>query len=86
MQRLRIFLRLPFSTTPIRVLTVNIRLRNLGRIQFIANLHLYTQKSACATSTRPLGEVVGKSPLQLSSRTIFAKLKIKQLLRKKVGY
>ena len=30
------FLRLPFSDTPVRVLTVDKRLRHFGRIQFIA--------------------------------------------------
>ena len=67
---------------PIRILSVNKRLRNLGRIQFLQNLHLYTQKSVCATSTRPFGEVGGKSPLQLSSRTHIAKIEAKKLLRK----
>ena len=43
------------------------------------NLHLYTQKSVSATCIRPFGEVDGQSPLQLSSRSHFAKLKIKKL-------
>ena len=60
-------LRLSLSVTPIRILTVNKILRNLGRI-----LHLYSQKSVCATRTRPFGEVGGKSPLRLSSQTHFA--------------
>ena len=61
------FLRLSLSVTPIRILPVNKRLRNLGRI-----LQLYSQESVCATRTRPFGEVGGKSPLQLSSQTHFA--------------
>ena len=50
-------------------------------INLLQNLHLYTQKSVCATSTRPFGEVGGNSPLQLSSRTHFAKIEDKKLLR-----
>ena len=76
------FLKLPLSVTPIRIKLVNKRLKNLGRIQFIANLHLYTQKSVCATSARTFGEVGGNSPLQLSSRTHFAKIEDKKILRK----
>ena len=46
------------------------------------NLHLYTQKSVCVTSTRPFGEVGGNSPLQLSSRTHFAKIEDKSYCEK----
>ena len=76
------FLKLPLSVTPIRIIPVIKGLRNLGRIQFIANLHLYTQKSVCATSTRPFGEVGGKSPLQLSPRTHFAEIEDKKVIAK----
>ena len=53
MHRFRILFKLPLTVTPIRILPVNKRLRNLGRIQSIAKSYLYTQKSVCATSTRP---------------------------------
>ena len=76
-----IFMKLPLSVTPIRIIPVIKGLRK-GRIQFIANLHLYTQKSVCATSTRPFGEVGGKSPLQLSSRTHFAEIEDKKVIAK----
>ena len=76
------FLKLPLSVMPIRIIPVIKRLRNLGLIQFVANLHLYTQKSVCATSTRPFGEVGGNSPLRLSSQTHFSKIEDKKLLRK----
>ena len=157
MHRFRIFLKIPLSVTPIRIIPVNKRLRNLGRIQFIANsssiytkicfchkhktfwrswrkfisttfrtnsiyckffiyihknlflpqaqdlleklaeihlynfqdefnllqiLHLYTQKSVSATSTRPFGEVGGNSSLQLSSRTHFARMEDKKVIAK----
>ena len=42
--------------------------------KILNKFNLYTQKSVCATSTRPFGEVGGKSPLQLSSRTQYAKI------------
>ena len=83
MHRFRIlFLKLPLSVTPIRVIPVNKRLRNLGRILFLQNLRLYTQKSVCATSTIPFGEVGGNFPLQLSSRTHFAKIEDKKVIAK----
>ena len=46
------------------------------------NLFIYTQKSVCATSTIPFGEVGGDSPLQLSSRTHFAKIEDKKVIAK----
>ena len=82
LHRFRIFLILPLSVTPIQIIPVIKRLRNLGRIQFLQNLHLYSQKSVCATSTRPFGEVGGNSPLQLSSRTHFAKIEDKKVISK----
>ena len=57
-------------------------LETQDEFNILQNLHLYTQKSVCATSTRPFGEVGGMSPLQLSSEHILPKLKIKKLLRK----
>ena len=75
-------MKIPLSVTPIRIIPVNKRLRNLGRIQFIRIVHLYTQKSVSATSTRPFGEVGGNSSLQLSSRTHFAKIEDKKVFAK----
>ena len=54
----------------------------LGEFNLLQNLHLYTQKSVFATSTRPFGEVGGKSPLQLSSRTHTAKIEDKKIIAK----
>ena len=83
MHRFGIFLKIPLSVTPIRIIPVNKRLRNLGQIQFIANSSsIYTQKSVSATSTRPFGEVGGNSSLQLSSRTHFAKIEDKKVIVK----
>ena len=48
----------------------------------LQNLHLYTQKSVCATSTIPFGEFGGKSPLQLSLRTHIAKIEDKKVIAK----
>ena len=76
------FLKLPLSVTPIRIITVIKRLSTLEEFNLLQYLHLYTQKSVCATSTRPFGEVGGNSPLQLSSRTHFAKIEDKKVLRK----
>ena len=50
----------------------------------LLNLHLCTQKSVCATTTRLFGEVGGMSPLQLSSRTHFAKIEDKKKLLRKI--
>ena len=71
------FFKLPLSVMPIRITPVIKRLRSL-----LQNLYLYTQKSVCATSTRPFGEVGGNSPLQLSSRTHFAKIEDKKVIAK----
>ena len=46
------------------------------------NLHLYTEKSIGATSTRPFGEVGEKFPLQLSLQTHFAKIEDKKVIAK----
>ena len=51
----------------------------------LQNLHLYTQKSVCATSTRPFGEFGGKTPLQLSSRTHFSKIEDKKSYCEKIS-
>ena len=79
---LEYFLKLPLSVTPIRIIPVNKRLRNLGQIQFIAkSSSLY--KSVCATSTRPFREVGGNSPLQLSTQTHLAKIEEEKVIAKK---
>ena len=54
----------------------------LDEFNLLQNLHLYTHGSVCATSTRPFGEVGGNSPLQLSSRTHFAKIEDKKVIAK----
>ena len=74
-------LKLVLSVAPIRIIPVIKKLRNLGQIHFIAKSSS-TQKSVCATSTRPFGEVGGNSPLQLSSRTHFAKIEGKKVIAK----
>ena len=72
------FLKLPLSATPIRIIPVIKRVRNLGRIQFIAKSStVYTK-----ICTRPFGEVGGNSPLQLLSRTHFAKIEDKKVIAK----
>ena len=74
------------SDTPnVRYLVAYLSLKDLeiyDEFNLLQNLHLYTQKSACATSTRPFGEVGGNSPLQLSSRTHFAKIEDKKVFAK----
>ena len=60
-------LKQPFSVKPIRIIPVIKKLRNLGRIQFIAKSSFLYQKSVCPTSTRPFGEVDRNSLLQLLS-------------------
>ena len=79
------FLKLPLSVMPLRIIPFIKRLRNLGQFNLLQNLHLCTQKSVCATSTRPFGEVGGNSPLQLSSRTHFAKVEDKKSYCEKLG-
>ena len=54
----------------------------LDKFNLLQNLHLYRQKSVGATNTRPFGEVGGNSPLQLSSRTHFAKIEDKKVIAK----
>ena len=75
-------LRLPPSVTPIPILPVNKRLRNLGEFNLLQNLHLCTLKSVCETSTRPFGEFGRQSPLQLSSQTHIAKIEDKNVIAK----
>ena len=79
-----IFWDYPFLSRLYKFLTVNKRLRNLGRILFISKSSSIYTKSVWATSTRSFGKVGEKSPQQLSSRTLFAKPEDKQLLRKLV--
>ena len=80
--RFSIFLKQPLSVTPIRIIPVIKKLRNKNEFNLLQNLHLFTQKSVCATGTRPFGEVGGNSPLQLSSRTHFAKIEDKKVIAK----
>ena len=54
----------------------------LGEFILLQNLHLYTQKSVCATSTRPFGEVGRKYTLYHSWRTHFAKIEDKKVIAK----
>ena len=69
MHRFRIF----FETTPYCHAYAN---------YILQNLHLYTQTSVYATNTRPFGEVGGNPPLQISSRTHFAKIEDKKVIAK----
>ena len=75
-----------FETTPFCHAYTNYtcHLKDLEKDKFnlLQNLHLYSQKSVCTTSTRPLGEVGGNSPLQLSMRTHFAKIEDKKVIAK----
>ena len=57
-------------------------LKIYDEFNLLQKLHLYTQKSVCATSTRPFGEVGGSYPLQLSSQTHFAKIEDKKVIAK----
>ena len=43
-------------------------------------LHLYTQKSVCATNFGPLGEIGTNFPVQLSSRLHFASIENKKVI------
>ena len=73
-------LKLPLS----RLYELYLSLKDLEKDEFnlLQNLHLYTQKSVCATSTRPFGEVGGNSPLQFSLRTHSAKIEDKNVIAK----
>ena len=76
-----------FETTPFlsRLYELHLSLKDLeilDEFNLLQNLHLYTQKSVCATSTRPFGEVGGNSPLQLSSRTHFAEIEDEKVIVK----
>ena len=76
-----------FETTPFlsRLYELYLSLKDLeisDEFNLLQNLHLYTQKSVCATSTGPFGEVGGNSPLQLSPRTHFAKIKDEKVIAK----
>ena len=80
-------MRLPYSDTPtFFVYKFYLSIKYLGilnKFSLLQNLHLYTQKSFCATSTRPFGEVGRMSPLHLSSEHILLKIEVnKKLLQK----
>ena len=55
-------------------------LEQLAKFNILQNLHLYTQKSVCITNFGPFGEIGAPFSLQLSSRTQFAKIKIKKVI------
>ena len=77
------FLNYPFLS---RLYELYLSLKDLeisDEFNLLQNLHLYTQKSVSATSTRRFGEVGGNSPVQLSSRTYFAKIEDKKGIAKK---
>ena len=83
MHRFQIFLKLPHSVTPIRIIPVIKRLRNLGPIQLIAkSSYIYTQKSVCITSTSPFGEVGGILLYNFHCEHILLKLKTKSYCEK----
>ena len=82
MHRFRIFLKLPLSVTPIRIIPVIKRLRNLGRIQFIAKSSSNYTNISLRHNHKSFGEVGGNSPLKLSTRTYFAKIEDKKVIAK----
>ena len=83
MHRFRLFIETTPFLSRLYELYLSIKdLEILDEFHLLQNLHLYTQKSVCATSTRPLGEVGGNSPLQLLSRTNFAKIEDKKVIAK----
>ena len=72
------FLKLPLSVTPIRIIPVIKRLRNLGRIQFIAkSSSIYTK-----ICLRLKHKTFWRSWQKLYSTTHFGKIEGKKLLRK----
>ena len=77
-------LKLPLSATPIRIIPVIKRLRNLGRIQFVAkSSSIYTKSSLChkhKTFWRSWRKF--RILYNFHRKHILLKLKIKKLLRK----
>ena len=70
------FLKLPFSVTPVIK-----RLRNLGRIQYIAkSSSIYTKSCLRHKHNTFLRKFGGNSPLRLSSLTHFAKIEDKNVI------
>ena len=77
------FLRLPFSATPMPILTVNKRLRNLGQIQFIAKSSFIYTKKLFAPQAPDLLEKLAESLLyNIHREHILLKLKIKKVIVK----
>ena len=77
------FLKLPLSVTPIRIIPVIKRLRNLGRIQFIAKSPSIYTKNLFAPQAQDLLEKLAEILLYNFHREhILLKLKTKKLLRK----
>ena len=75
------FLKLPLSVTPIPIIPVIKRLRNLGRIQFIAkssSIH----KNLFAPQAQDLLEKLAEILYNFHCEHILLKLKTKKLLRK----
>ena len=77
------FLKLPLSVTPIRIIPVIKRLRNLGLIQFIAKSSSIYTKNLFAPQAQGLFEKLAKILLyNFHRKHILLKLKTKKLLRK----
>ena len=83
MHRFRIFLKLSLSVTPIRIIPVIKRLRNLGRIQFIAkSSSIYTKNLFAPQAQDPLEKLAEILLYNFHREHILLKLKIKKLLPK----
>ena len=77
------FFKLPLSVTPIRIIPVIKRLRNLGRIHFFCKIFIYIHKNQFAPQAQDLLEKLAEVLLfNFHREHIFLKLKIKKLLRK----
>ena len=76
------FLRLPLSVTPIWILPVSKILKDLGGIQFIAKFPSIYTKFCLRHKHKTFWRIGGISRLQLLSRTYFAKIEDKKVMRK----
>ena len=52
----------------------------MAEFNVLQNLHLWAQKSVCATNLGPFGEIGANFSLQLSSRTRFDKINKKKVI------
>ena len=77
----QMFLKLPLSGKPIRILPVIKGLRYLGQIQFIAKSPSIYTKICSRHKHKAFGEVGGNSSLQFS-RTHIAKFEDKKVIAK----